>query len=89
MRTRAATVTVAWTALMLAAVLSGWLAEGWPDIGWVALGISLLAAVKVLIVMSEFMELRTAPTVWQCLMAGWLVLVTGVLVAGHFLVTPL
>lgn len=85
MNSRTATVTVAWTTLLLATVLGGWLAESWPGVRSVALGILLIAAVKVLIVMFEFMELRTAPTVWRCLMAGWLVMVMGVLVAGHLL----
>lgn len=79
-------LTASWVALVLATLLSGWLAETSGGAHWVAVVIILVAAVKILLVMAEFMELRTAPIVWRCLPAAWLAVVTGLVLISHLVV---
>jgi Prokaryotic Cytochrome C oxidase subunit IV len=75
--------TAAWVLLVLATLLTGWLAETRAGLHWVAIVIILLASTKIAIVMSEFMELRTAPLVWRLVMGSWLLIVTTVVLSGH------
>jgi hypothetical protein len=72
-----------WALLVLATLLTGWLAETRAGLHWVAIVIILIASTKIAVVMSEFMELRTAPVVWQLVMGGWLLVVTAVVLSGH------
>jgi hypothetical protein len=72
-----------WAPLVLATLLTGWLAETRAGLHWVAIVIILIASTKIAVVMSEFMELRTAPVVWRLVMGGWLLVVTAVVLSGH------
>jgi hypothetical protein len=74
--------TAVWVVLVLATLLAARLSEAG---GSAAVAVVLIASVKILLVMSEFMELRTAPPVWRWLAGGWLVLVAAVVLGGHVL----
>ena len=41
------------------------------------LAVMLIAAIKVALVMSNFMDLRNAPRAWQAARASWVVAVAG------------
>jgi hypothetical protein len=77
--------TAVWATLVLATLLTGWLAETRAGLHWVAIVIILIASTKIAMVMSEFMELRTAPIVWRLVMGGWVLLVTAVVLSEHVL----
>lgn len=51
-----------------------------PAVMAVLMGAALL---KGLAVAGEFMELRHAPRLWQAVVAGWLIFVTGCLAAAY------
>ena len=69
---------------------------GWNRIGVllsltiiaVALVVLGLAFVKGMLVALEFLELREAPALWRWLIAGWLVLVLGLIVLAYALGLP-
>jgi heme/copper-type cytochrome/quinol oxidase subunit 4 len=70
-------VTIVWAALMLATVATTWLLSGnsvTPAVATVA--IMVIAAVKVRLVMSHFMEVRRAPLALRFVCDGWLLAVT-------------
>ena len=54
----------------------------------VALVVLGLAFVKGMLVALEFLELREAPALWRWLIAGWLVLVLGLIVLAYALGLP-
>jgi hypothetical protein len=69
-RILASPTTAVWALLVLATLLTGWLAETHAGLHWVAIVIILIASTKIGLVMSEFMELRTAPVVWRLVMGS-------------------
>lgn len=78
-------VLLVWLVLMLSTVASTW----WfsqpvvaPVIG--TLVVMLIAAMKVGLVMSHFMDLRNAPRPWQLAGLAWIVVAAGA-VAGIYL----
>ena len=77
-------VTIVWAALMLATCGSTWLLSKnsvAPEVATVA--IMLIAAVKVRLVMSHFMEVRRAPLALRFVCDGWLLTVTGLIVTVY------
>ncbi|PFG16791.1 caa(3)-type oxidase subunit IV [Propionicimonas paludicola] len=80
--------TRVWVVLLSATVLVTWAVTllGLPVN--VALTVTILVAgVKATLVAFEFMELRTAPRLIQAIALGWIVAVTGMILAFH-LATP-
>lgn len=75
-----------WLALMLATGLTAWLAGLGADQSWATCTILAVAAVKVALVMSWFMELHNAPRPWQIAFATWWLAVSA-LVLGAFTLT--
>ncbi|GAC49190.1 cytochrome C oxidase subunit IV family protein [Gordonia aichiensis] len=79
--------TVVWIFLMLATVVTTWwLAKDAFPVRVGTVGIFLIAAVKVHLVLNEFMELRQAPKSARIVFETWVVLVTAGVV-GIYLAT--
>jgi hypothetical protein len=79
-------VTIVWAALMLATIASTWLLSNnsvTPEVATVA--IMLVAAVKVRLVVSHFMDVRRAPLALQFVCDGWLLVVTSMIVTVYLL----
>ena len=77
-------VSIVWAALMLATCASTWLLSEnsvTPEVATVA--IMLVAAVKVRLVISHFMEVRRAPLALRLVCDGWLVAVTALIVTVY------
>ena len=77
-------VTIVWAVLMLATFASTWLLSKnsvTPEVATVA--IMLIAAVKVRLVMSHFMEVRRAPLALRFVCNGWLLAVTTLIVTVY------
>ena len=86
MNAAVASVTAVWLVLMLSTAASTW----WfsqpmftPIASTVA--VMLIAAVKVSLVMSHFMELRSAPRAWQLAGAIWLVVAASAVVVIYLM----
>lgn len=75
---------VVWAVLMIATTGSGWIAKAATGAHEVAAAILALAAVKIFFILWYFMELRTAPLKWRATFLGWLVVVTGIVLWGHW-----
>jgi caa(3)-type oxidase subunit IV len=78
------TATVVWVALSLATCVSWWLAENRGSAAGATVIIMLIAAFKARLVLLHFMELKTAPLPWRFLFEGWVVIFTGVILAGYW-----
>jgi heme/copper-type cytochrome/quinol oxidase subunit 4 len=79
-------VSIVWAALMLATCASTWLLSKnsvAPEVATVA--IMLVAAVKVRLVMSHFMEVRRAPLALRLVCDGWLLAVTALIVTVYLM----
>jgi heme/copper-type cytochrome/quinol oxidase subunit 4 len=79
-------VTIVWAALMLATIASTWLLSNnsvTPEVATVA--IMLIAAIKVWLVMSHFMEVRRAPLALRLVCDGWLLAVTALILTVYLL----
>ena len=77
-------VSIVWAALMLATCASTWLLSKnsvTPEVATVA--IMLVAAVKVRLVISHFMEVRRAPLALRLVCNGWLLTVTALVVTVY------
>ncbi|MBI2963112.1 MAG: cytochrome C oxidase subunit IV family protein [Deltaproteobacteria bacterium] len=78
------TATVVWIVLSLATGVSWWLAEREGSTAGATVLIMLIAAFKARMVMLHFMELKAAPLPWRCVFEGWVVIFTGVILAGYW-----
>ena len=77
-------VSIVWAALMLATCASTWLLSKnsvTPEVATVA--IMLVAAVKVRLVISHFMEVRRAPLALGLVCDGWLLAATALIVTVY------
>ena len=77
-------VSIVWAALMLATCASTWLLSKnsvTPEVATVA--IMLVAAVKVRLVISHFMEVRRAPLALRLVCNGWLLAVTALIMTVY------
>ncbi|MUL74499.1 cytochrome C oxidase subunit IV family protein [Mycolicibacterium sp. CBMA 226] len=77
--------TAVWALLIVATVITGWLAETRVGVHWVAVAIVVIASAKIAAVMWEFMGVRFAPLAWRLLMGGWVLFTTAVVLSGHLL----
>lgn len=78
--------TIVWATLMLATCATTWLLSGssvTPEVATVA--IMLIAAIKVRLVMSHFMEVRRAPLALRLVRDGWLLAVTALILTVYLL----
>lgn len=79
-----------WLLLLAITGVTFWMGESGSSVSslTVALGVLGLAFVKGLLVALEFLELREAPALWRWLIAGWLLLVLGLIVLAYALGLP-
>ena len=79
-------VSIVWAELMLATCASTWLLSKnsvTPEVATVA--IMLIAAVKVRLVISHFMEVRRAPVALRFVCDGWLLAVTALILTVYLI----
>jgi heme/copper-type cytochrome/quinol oxidase subunit 4 len=83
-------VTMVWLGLMVLTCVTTWgLSKDVFSPAVAAVGIFVIAAVKVRFVMLDFMELRTAPIPVRVVFEAWPVLVAGaVILLGFWFATP-
>ena len=86
MNAAVASVTAVWLVLMLSTAASTWWFSQ-PRFTPIAstVAVMLIAAVKVSLVMSHFMELRSAPRAWQLAGAIWLVVAASAVVVIYLM----
>lgn len=70
-----------WLLLVAATLAAFWMRE--DGFTGFAVGATTLAIAygKARLVVLDFMDLRHAPWLWRCLLEGWLLIVSGVIVA--------
>ena len=74
-----------WLVLCFATAASGWLGFETLLAGFGRVGALLsVASLKGVFVIRDFMDLRNAPAVWRILPIIWLVLVSGIIIAGYW-----
>ncbi|HFJ0420283.1 TPA: cytochrome C oxidase subunit IV family protein [Pseudomonas aeruginosa] len=71
-----------WLFLVASSLFGAWLTGDGIDPAWATSIVMLIASLKVVLVMTCFMELGSAPGRWQWPFALWLVLVTALLIGG-------
>ncbi|HSV71937.1 MAG TPA: cytochrome C oxidase subunit IV family protein [Methylibium sp.] len=77
--------TAVWALLVGATLTAWWLADGHGLPARLATTAALLiAAFKVRLVLLHFMELRHAPLRWRAVFEAWLVICSGVILAGYW-----
>ena len=81
-----ATPTLVWVVLMLATCASTWWLKSGATTSMLATAaILVIAAVKVRLVMIHFMELGDAPLKWRIFFELWVIVFSGVILAGFWL----
>ena len=80
----------AWLLLLVITGVTFWMGESGSSASSLAVALVVLglAFVKGMLVALEFLELREAPALWRWLIAGWLVLVLGLVVLAYALGLP-
>ncbi|MGE5331415.1 MAG: cytochrome C oxidase subunit IV family protein [Nitrospirota bacterium] len=80
----------AWLLLLAITGVTFWMGESGSAVGSLMVALAVLgqAFVKGMVVALEFLELREAPALWRWLIAGWLVLVLGLVVLAYALGLP-
>lgn len=73
-----------WLLLVAATLASWWLAEDLASGRIAATAAILIAAFKINLVVAHFMELRWRPRPWRMAIAGWIALVTAIILAGYW-----
>lgn len=86
MKSAVISVVMVWLVLMVSTAASTW----WFSRPIVAptvstLAVMVIAAVKVALVMSHFMELRGAPRAWQLAASVWVIGAAGTVIAFYVL----
>ena len=80
---------LAWLFLVTATLCSGWLAEHHGLAGcWTASAVIFVAAIKIHVVMTYFMELDQAPRRWRMAFGTWTVLFPSLIAVIYFLSLP-
>ncbi len=76
--------TLTWAVLMVLTVASYSVSDNPAIIRAGATAIVLIAAVKIHLVVSEFMELRWAHQPWRLLLSVWTVIATAIVLGGYW-----
>lgn len=72
-------------AILIAATLLSWFLKGDAVSARVgATAVILIAAFKINLVISHFMELRWQPAPFRLVVTGWLVIVTTIIIGGYW-----
>lgn len=77
------TLLVAWLAMLPMSVAGVWLGHHAPDALLPVALILLLGLGKAWLIALRFMELNRGPRLWQTLLLGWPLVITGVILALH------
>lgn len=77
------TLLFAWLAMLPMSVAAVWLGHHAPDVLLPVAAILLLGLGKAWLIALRFMELNRGPRLWQSLLLGWPLVVTGVILALH------
>lgn len=79
-------INLIWAVLLAATALSWWAGEQGGHMAWsLAAGVFALAALKGVLVVLDYMELRHAPPLWHRLLLGWLAGVVTLILAWRAL----
>jgi heme/copper-type cytochrome/quinol oxidase subunit 4 len=73
-----------WALLVSATVLSWFLAEGHASAKIATTAIILIAAFKINLVISHFMELKWQPRPYRLVLTAWLALVATIIIGGYW-----
>ncbi len=73
-----------WIILVAATVLSWFLKRDMVSARLAAIAVILIAAFKINLVISHFMELKWQPAPYRLVVTGWLVLVTTIIIGGYW-----
>lgn len=73
-----------WATLVVATLLSWFLKGEVVSAGVGATAVILIAAFKINMVVSHFMELQWRPAHYRFIVSGWLVLVTTIIIGGYW-----
>lgn len=74
---------LAWLALLPMSVAAVWLGHHAPDVLLPVTVILLLGLGKAWVIALRFMELGNGPRLWQSLLLGWPLVITGVILVLH------
>jgi len=77
------TLLLAWLLMLPMSVTSVWLGHHAPDLLLPVAAILLLGLGKAWIIALSFMELNHGPRLWQSLLLGWPLVVTGMILILH------
>lgn len=77
-----------WGFLLVATGITWWMGDHGLAGKGVVITIMVLAFIKGLGVALEFMELKSAPALWRWVILGWLLTVTGIILATYWMGTP-
>ena len=78
-------INIIWFILLAATALTWWLGESGAAIRSeliTACAVMTLAAVKIVLIVLDYMELRHAPVLWRRLLLGWLAVVVLLIIAA-------
>ena len=75
----------AWLILLVATTITWYLGEVGAAGTAAIVAMLLIAFVKGRLVILDFMELRTAPTMWRVLLEGWLILVSSLILLAYWI----
>ena len=77
--------TFVWMVLMIATCASTWWLKSGASTSMLATAaILVIAAVKVRLVITHFMELKDAPIKWRLFFEAWVVVFPGIVLAGFW-----
>ncbi len=87
--TPASRLTLAWFALVAVTLLSWWIgtrhgAAPFAPSAVLSLGVLVISAVKVRVILREFMEVRRAPVLLRRLTDAWIALLFVAMIAAYF-----
>nr|WP_294971140.1 cytochrome C oxidase subunit IV family protein [uncultured Pseudomonas sp.] len=77
------TLLIAWLLMLPMSVAGVWLGHRAPDALLPVAVILLLGLGKAWLIALRFMELNRGPRLWQSLLLGWPLAITGVILALH------
>lgn len=73
-----------WVILVAATLLSGLLTGGAVAVKTGATAVILIAAFKINLVVSHFMELKWQPRPYRIILSSWLALVSSIIIGGYW-----
>ena len=75
-----------WILLIIASLFSWFVTEDMDAAKWGATVVILIAAFKINLVISHFMELKWQPAPYRIILSGWLAVVTTIIIGSNWAV---